>query len=179
MAQAALGRHSMRLSESSDEVENFGQVDDWGGGHEDDVEEVEEVAVTISDGVMHSLCAELPNVPIVESELPRMSPRPDSGGDAGRSKERSSSAFHSLSPDRPAHPQSKGSPSSKSKSRSPSPSQPGSRSRSGSSSSKQPHRSVSRSSSSSRSRSSSSGSSSSSSSDDSRLQSSASEGSAR
>ena len=162
MAQAALGRHSMRLSESSDEVENFGQVEDWGGG-EDDVEEVEEVAVTISDGVMHSLCAELPNAPVVESELPRMSPRPDSGGDAGSSKERSSSAFHSSSPDRPAHPQSKGSPSSKSKSRSRSPSQP--------------HRSVSRSSS--RSRSSSSGSSSSSSSDDSRLQSSASEGSAR
>ena len=165
MAQAALGRHSMRLSESSDEVENFGQVEDWGGG-EDDVEEVEEVAVTISDGVMHSLCAEIPNAHVVESELPRMSPRPDSGGDAGRSKERSRSAFHSLSPDRPAHPQSKGSPSSKSKSRSPSPSQPGSRSRSGSSSSKQPHRSVSRSSSSSRSRSSSSRSSSSFSSDD-------------
>ena len=169
MAQAALGWHSMRLSESSDGVEDCGQVDDRGGG-EEDVEEVEEVAVTVS---------ELPDGPFVESELLRMSPRPDSGGDAERSKERSSSAFHSLSRDRPAHPQSKGSPSSKSKSRSRSPSQPGSRSRSGSSSSKRPHRSVSRSSSSSRSRSSSSGSSSSSSSDDSRLQSSASEGSAR
>lgn len=158
MAQAALGWPSMRLSESSDEVE--------------------EVEVTLS---------ELPPGLLVESELPRMSPSPDSRGYAERSKDRGGNfAYHPSSPERPALPQFERPTCSKSRSRPRSPSQPGSRSRSGSRSSKQQaHRSLSQSSSSSKSGSNSSssgsgGSSSSSSSDDSRLlQSSESEASAR
>ena len=153
-------RPTRRLSESSDEEQ---EVDDWGGG------EVEELAVSISDAHMQSPCATSSTAPVRESEIMRRSRSPGRGGDAERSKDRSSSGSRLRSPSRPASRQSEGSPCSKSGLRSCSPSQPGSRSRSRSSS-KQLRRTASSSSSSSGSRS-SSGSSSSSSSDDSRMQS--------
>jgi len=168
MAQAAIiMRPTRRLSESSDEEPDSGQVDDWGEGV------TEEVAVSISDGHMQSLCAESLTEPSRESEMQRRSRSPDRGEGGERSKDRSSSGSHLM----PASRQSESSSPSKSRRGSCSPSQQGSRSRSRSSP-KQPRRSISRSSSSSGSGS-SSGSSSSSSSDDSRMQSSASQSSVR
>ena len=186
MAQAALSRPIGRLSESSedDDAEDSGQVKDWNGqGHRDegakvgesgDIKGVVEVPVafcngnddTESNGIASATEA------LVQTRSPEVSPRREISRDENinsRSRSRSNSAGSShlakskgrLSPNKSAR---------RSRSKSTSPRQRRSPSHGRSQS---PSRSNSRSSSSSSSRSSSS-----SSSEDSRLQSSASEGSA-
>ena len=188
MAQAALSRPIGRLSESSedDDAEDSGQVKDWNGrGHKDegpkvkesgDIKGVVEVPVafcngnddTESNGIASATEA------LVQTRSLKVSPRREISRDENinsRSRSRSNSAGSSdlakskgrLSPNNSAR---------RSRSKSTSPRQRRSSSQ-GRSRSRSPSRSNSRSSSSSTSRSSSS-----SSSEDSRLQSSASEGSA-
>ena len=188
MAQAALSRPIGRLSESSedDDAEDSGQVKDWDGrerNHEElkveengDVKGVLEVPVAFCNGDDDSESNGIASATeaLVQTRSPEVSPRREISRDENinsRSRSRSNSAGSShlakskgrLSPNNSAR---------RSRSKSTSPRQRGSPSQ-GRSRSRSPSRSNSRSSSSSKSRSSSS-----SSSEDSRLQSSASEGSA-